>query len=444
MLDLDFIRKNPDIVKKAIQDKGDSVDMDKVLELDKERRQIITNIDNTRSQRKESSEEIAKLKKEKKDAEALVKQMKALGDEISALEAKSQVIEKSFTELISFIPNTPAADVPVGKGEADNVEVRHWGPPDWKTSVVRAGEHRKYDFTPLAHWDIGQKLGILQSERASKISGSGFILLSGQGARLERALINFMLDIHTKQHGFTEILPPYMVNRQTMYATGQLPKLEADMYKMAEPARPDGRSGGEDMFLIPTAEVPVTNLWRDEVIPEDKLPLYYVAATPCFRREAGSYGKDTRGIIRVHQFNKVEMVKFVHPDSSFDELEKLVQCAEAVLQALELEYRVVKLCTTEMSFSSATTYDLEAYAPGVGRYLEVSSCGNFTDFQARRGNIRFRGKDNKSRLVHTLNGSGLALPRTLITLLETHQQPDGSIIIPKALRPYMDGAERIG
>ncbi|HLD36302.1 MAG TPA: serine--tRNA ligase [Planctomycetota bacterium] len=432
MLDLDFIRKNPDIVKKAIQDKGDSVDMDKVLELDKERRQIITNIDNMRSQRKKSSEEIAKLKKEKKDADELVKQMKAVGDEISALETKSQAIEKSFTELISFIPNIPAADVPVGKGEADNVEVRHWGPPDHP--VVRAGEHRKYDFTPATHWDIGQKLGIIQSERASKISGSGFILLSGQGARLERALINFMLDMHIKQHGFTEIMPPFLVNRQTMYATGQLPKLEADMYKTAE----------EDMFLIPTAEVPLTNIWRDEVIPEDKLPLYYVAATPCFRREAGSYGKDTRGIIRVHQFNKVEMVKFVHPDTSFDELEKLVRCAEAVLQALELEYRVVKLCTTEMSFSSATTYDLEAYAPGVGRYLEVSSCGNFTDFQARRGNIRFRGKDGKSRLVHTLNGSGVALPRTLITLLETHQQPDGSVIIPKALRPYMDGVERIG
>ncbi len=421
MLDLDFIRKNPDVVKKAIADKSDNVDLDKVLELDKERRQIITTVDRLRSERKKSSEEIAKLKKDKKDAEALIIQMKAVGDEIATLETKLQEIEKAFTELIAFIPNIPAADVPVGKGEADNVEVRHWG------------ERKKYDFTPLAHWDIGQNLGILQSERASKISGSGFILLSGAGARLERALINFMLDMHIKQHGFTEIMPPFLVNRQTMYATGQLPKLEADMYKTAE----------EDMFLIPTAEVPVTNLWRDEVIPEEKLPLYYVAATPCFRREAGSYGKDTRGIIRVHQFNKVEMVKFVHPDTSSDELEKLVQCAEAVLQALELEYRVVKLCTTEMSFSSAKTYDLEVYAPGVGRYLEVSSCGNFTDFQARRGNIRFRGKDGKSRLVHTLNGSGVALPRTLITLLETHQQKDGSIIIPKALRPYMDGVERI-
>ena len=421
MLDLDFIRKNPDVVKKAIADKSDNVDLDKVLELDKERRQIITTVDRLRSERKKSSEEIAKLKKDKKDAEALIIQMKAVGDEIATLETKLQEIEKAFTELIAFIPNIPAADVPVGKGEADNVEVRHWG------------ERKKYDFTPLAHWDIGQNLGILQSERASKISGSGFILLSGAGARLERALINFMLDMHIKQHGFTEIMPPYLVNRQTMFTTGQLPKLEQDMYKTAE----------EDMFLIPTAEVPVTNLWRDEVIPEEKLPLYYVAATPCFRREAGSYGKDTRGIIRVHQFNKVEMVKFVHPDTSSDELEKLVQCAEAVLQALELEYRVVKLCTTEMSFSSAKTYDLEVYAPGVGRYLEVSSCGNFTDFQARRGNIRFRGKDGKSRLVHTLNGSGVALPRTLITLLETHQQKDGSIIIPKALRPYMDGVERI-
>ncbi|MEW6026942.1 MAG: serine--tRNA ligase [Planctomycetota bacterium] len=421
MLDLEFIRRSPDIVRKAIKDKGDTLDLDKILGLDKERRQIITNLDNLRSKRKKSSEEIARLKKSGGDAEPLVKQMKAVGDEISELEAKSQEIEKAFTELISFIPNIPASDVPVGKGADDNVEVRHWG------------NRRKYDFTPLAHWDIGQKLGIIQSERASKISGSGFILLSGQGARLERALINFMLDMHTKQHGFTEIMPPYLVNRPSMFTTGQLPKLEADMYKAA----------GEDMFLIPTAEVPVTNLWRDEVIPEDKLPVYYVAATACFRREAGSYGKDTRGIIRVHQFNKVEMVKFVHPDTSFDELEKLVQCAEAVLQALELEYRVVKLCTTEMSFSSAKTYDLEAWAPGVGRYLEVSSCGNFTDFQARRGNIRFRGKDGKSRLAHTLNGSGVALPRTLVCLLETHQQKDGSIIIPKALRPYMDGAERI-
>jgi len=421
MLDLEFIRKNPEAVRKAIRDKGDSVDLDSVLKMDKERREVITRLDKLRNERKKSSEEIARLKKDKKDAEALIRQMKSVGDEISALETKSQEIEKSFTEAISFIPNIPAQDVPVGRGADDNLEVRHWG------------ERRKYDFTPLPHWELGQKLGILQSETASKLTGSGFIFLSGQGARLERALINFMIDLHTKKHGYREIVTPYLVNRASMFTTGQLPKLEGDMYQTSE----DG------LFLIPTAEVPLTNIWRDEVIPEEKLPLYYVAGTACFRREAGSYGKDTRGIVRVHQFNKVEMVKFTHPDTSFDELEKLVNNAEEVLQALGLEYRVMKLCTGEMSFSSAKTYDIEAWAPGLDRYLEVSSCGNFTDFQARRGNIRFKARDGKNRFAHTLNGSGVALPRTLICLLETYQQKDGSIVIPEALRPYMDGAEKI-
>ncbi|MFH1230645.1 MAG: serine--tRNA ligase [Planctomycetota bacterium] len=421
MLDLEFIRRNIDLVKKAIQDKGDKVDMDKVLELDKQRRRIITNLDKLRNERRKSSEEIAVLKKNKQDADTLIQKMKLASDEITKLEEEERNIEKSFSEALSWIPNIPAKDVPVGRGAEDNIEVRHWG------------ERKAFDFTPLPHWEIGQKLGILQSEIAGRITGSGFILLSGMGARLERALINFMIDLHTKKHGFREILPPYLVNRQSMFSTGQLPKLEGDMYHTSD----------EDLFLIPTAEVPLTNMWREQIIQEEKLPLYYVGATPCFRREAGSYGKDTRGIVRVHQFNTVELVKFVHPDTSFDELEKLLQCAESVLKALELEYRVVKLCTTEMSFASAKTYDIEAWAPGLGRYLEVSSCGNFTDFQARRGNIRFKGKDGKTKFVHTLNGSGVALPRTLICLLETHQQKDGSILIPKVLQPYMDGLERI-
>ena len=421
MLDLDFIRKNPDLVKKAILDKSDKVDLDKVLEMDVKRRETMTKLDKLRSEKHKSSDEVAKLKREKKDAEFLIQKMKVFSDEISRLEAEEKEIATPLNEMLNFIPNMPASDVPVGKGESDNLEVRHWG------------ERKKFDFKPLPHWEIGQNLGILHSEIASKITGSGFIIMTGAGARLERALINFMLDLHTKKHGFKEAMVPYIVNRQTMYATGQLPKLEADMYKTAE----------EDLFLIPTAEVPLTNIWRDGVIPEEKLPLYYVGATPCFRREAGSYGKDTRGITRVHQFNKVEMVKFVHPDTSFDELEKLVNCAEEVLQLLGLEYRVVKLCTTEMSFSSAKTYDLEAWAPGMDRYLEVSSCGNFTDFQARRGNIKFKNKEGKSKLVHTLNGSGVALPRTVICLLETYQQKDGSVLIPKVLQPYMDGLERI-
>jgi seryl-tRNA synthetase len=421
MLDLEFIRKNPETVRRAIRDKGDKVDLDNFLEIDRKRREIITYLDKLRNERRLASEQIAKLKKENRETKELIQKMKVVSDEISKLEENERNIEKISSELLSWIPNIPAQDVPVGKDAEDNLEIRHWG------------ERSKFDFTPLPHWEIGQKLGIMQLDIASKIATSGFELLSGSGARLERALINFMIDLHTKKHGYTEIMPPYLVNEKTMFTTGQLPKLENDMYKTRE----------DDLFLIPTAEVPLTNIWRDAIIPEEKLPIYYVAATPCFRREAGSYGKDTRGITRVHQFNKVELLKFTHPDTSFDELEKLVLNAEAVLQALELEYRVMKLCTAEMSFSSAKTYDIEAFAPGLGRYLEVSSCGNFTDFQARRGNIRFKDKNGKTKFVHTLNGSGVALPRILICLLETYQQKDGSVLIPTAVRPYMDGVEKI-
>ncbi|MEK7448195.1 MAG: serine--tRNA ligase [Planctomycetota bacterium] len=463
MLDLDFIRNNPDAVKKAVRDKNEKSDVDAILKIDAERRQVITELDNLRHQRNQTSEEIARLKKEKKDADKLIQSMKSVGERIKIMEKQLEEIDKPLREQLYWIPNVPASDVPVG-GAAANVEVRQWGQPP------------AFNFTPQSHWLLGQQLKILDLERATKISGGGFMILKGAGAALERALINFMLDVHTGQHSrkvgialplkdslfndgisqprkvgislipndslfnkgipqhYQEINLPYLVNQKSMFATGQLPKLADDMYQTAEQS-----------WLIPTGEVPLTNIFRDEILDSDTLPRYYVTATPCFRREAGSHGKETRGINRVHQFNKVELVKFVHPDTSFDELEKLVTNAESILQALGLHYRVIKLSTGEMSFASAKTYDLEAWAPGLGRYLEVSSCGNFTDFQARRANIKFRdpAQAGQVKFVHTLNGSGLALPRTLICLLETYQQSDGSIVIPEILRPYLNGQELI-
>ncbi|MEP9412468.1 MAG: serine--tRNA ligase [Candidatus Brocadia sp.] len=422
MLDINLIRNNPDRVKQAIVHKHENAaSVDQILELDKQRRSLLHACEQLKSKRNEKSKEVSELKKKGQDASGVIEETKKIGDEIKSIEEKLKELEPQINNLLLRIPNIPAADVPVGKDEHDNVVVKTWG-------------HRKmFDFTPLPHWELGRILNILDLERSSKISGSGFILLKGPGARLERALFCFMLDIHTREHGYTELFPPFLVNRASMTGTGQLPKLEEDMYRTAV----------DDLFLVPTAEVPVTNIHRDEILSYKDLPIYYTAYTPCFRREAGSYGKDTRGIIRVHQFNKVELVKVVKPETSYNELESLLCNAERILQLLGLEYRVTKLCTGDMSFAAAKCYDIEVWAPGLNKFLEVSSCSNFEDFQARRINIRFRDEDGKLRFVHTLNGSGLALPRTVIAILETYQQKDGSVIIPDVLHPYMGGMKVI-
>jgi len=422
MLDINFIRNNPDKVKQAIALKHENAaSIDQILEVDIQRRSMIHACEQLKSKRNEKSKEVSELKKKGQDASKIIEETKKIGDDIKSLEEKLKELDTQITNLMLRIPNIPAADVPIGKDEKDNVVVKSWG------------QRKTFDFTPLPHWELGSILNILDTERASKISGSGFILLKGLGARLERALFSFMLDVHTRDHGYTELFPPFLVTRTTMTGTGQLPKLEEDMY----------RTAADDLFLVPTAEVPVTNIHRDEILSYKDLPICYTAYTPCFRREAGSYGKDTRGIIRVHQFNKVELVKLVKPETSYHELESLLGNAERILQLLGLEYRVAKLSTGDMSFAAAKCYDIEVWAPGVNKFLEVSSCSNFEDFQARRINIRFRDEDGKLRFVHTLNGSGLALPRTVIALLETYQQKDGSIVIPDILQPYMGGIKVI-
>jgi len=361
------------------------------------------------------------LKREKQTADSAMAQMKALSDRIKGTEDRLRAVEERMMELTLRIPNLPHSSVPVGKDPADNQEMRRWG------SIPT------FAFAPKAHWDIGETLGLLDFERAAKITGARFVVLTGLGARLERALSTFMLDMHTTRHGYQEVLPPFMVNRAAMTGTGQLPKFEDDLFKLRD----------DDYFLIPTAEVPVTNLLRDEIVSEERLPIRYTAYTPCFRREAGSYGKDTRGLIRQHQFNKVELVTFTRPEDSYQELERLTGHAEAILQALKLPYRVVTLCTGDMGFAAAKTYDLEAWLPSQKTYREISSCSNFEAFQARRAGIRFRRKDGKTELVHTLNGSGLAVGRTMVAILETYQQADGSVLLPEALRPYMGGIDRI-
>ncbi|HHT9115313.1 MAG: serine--tRNA ligase [Planctomycetes bacterium] len=422
MLDINFIRNNPDKVKQAIALKHENAaSIDRILEVDIQRRSMIHACEQLKSKRNEKSKEVSELKKKGLDASQIIEETKKIGDDIKSIEEKQKELDSQITNLMLRIPNIPAADVPIGKDEKDNVVIKAWG------------QRKTFDFTPLPHWELGSILNILDTERASKISGSGFILLKGLGARLERALFSFMLDVHTREHGYTELFPPFLVTRTTMTGTGQLPKLEEDMY----------RTAADDLFLVPTAEVPVTNIHRDEILSYKDLPIYYTAYTPCFRREAGSYGKDTRGIIRVHQFNKVELVKLVKPETSYNELESLLGNAEKILQLLGLEYRVAKLSTGDMSFAAAKCYDIEVWAPGVNKFLEVSSCSNFEDFQARRINIRFRDEDGKLRFVHTLNGSGLALPRTVIALLETYQQKDGSIVIPDILQPYMGGIKVI-
>ncbi len=423
MLDIKSIRENPQAVQQALARKSARISLEPLLELDGKRRALQTQADALKSNRNALSKEIGQLMSQKKDASGPMAKSKALADEIKALDAQVADVEQQIQKQLLMIPNTPNAEVPDGKDATANKEVKKWGTP------------RSFDFKPLAHWDIAEKLGIVDLARATKLSGSHFVLYRGWGAKLERALIAFMLDMHTQKHGYLEMSTPFVVNRASMTTTGQLPKMEEDMYRLEQ----------DDMFLIPTAEVPVTNIHRDEILEEDQLPVYYAAYSPCFRREAGSYGKDTRGMTRVHQFDKVELVKFVKPETSYDELEKLLLNAEAVLQALELPYRVLLLCAGDMSFAAAKCYDIEVWAPGQNTHLEVSSCSNFEDFQARRGSIRFRRKTDSKKVefVHTLNGSGIALARTFIAILENYQNKDGSVTIPKVLRPYLGGQERI-
>jgi seryl-tRNA synthetase len=426
MLDLRLVRENAEAVQAGLARRGVTFDLTEFLALDARRRAAQQEIESLRRKRNEVSEEIGRLKKGGQRAEDKVAEMRAVGDQIASLENSTREVEESQRNILLTIPNLPHASVPDGKDENDNREIRRWSP--------EGGEPPKFSFEPKPHWDIAEFLDIIDFDRAAKIAGARFALYKGQGARLERALINFMLDLHTTEHGYLEVLPPFMVNKTSMTATGQLPKFEEELFKVENGT----------YYLIPTAEVPVTNIHQDEILPEEQLPVLYTAYTPCFRREAGSYGKDTRGLIRQHQFNKVELVKFAKPDTSYDELEKLTGNAEEVLKRLGLSYRVIVLCTGDMGFSAAKTYDIEVWLPAQNKYREISSCSNFEDFQARRGNIRYRPKGSKkTELVHTLNGSGLAVGRTVVAILENFQQPDGSVVIPEVLRPYMGGAEKI-
>ncbi len=423
MLDIKRIRNDFHNVKELIEKrtKGD-FEIGKILELDEDRRKVIARVEEMKNRQKIVSKEVPKLKKEGKDATAVLSEMKELSEQIKDLDSKLREIDEEIKQALLGIPNAPRHDTPVGNSDEDNELVKTWGEPT------------KFQFEKKAHWDVGIDLGILDFERASKITGSRFTVYRGLGAKLERALINFMLDIHTCDHGYEEILPPFIVNRDSMTGTGQLPKFEDDMFHLPS----------KDYFLIPTAEVPLTNLYMNEILDGDKLPIYHTAFTPCFRKEAGSAGRDTRGLIRQHQFNKVELVKFTRPEDSYNELEKLLREAEEILKRLELPHRVVRLCGGDLGFASAMTYDIEVWMPSYDRYLEISSCSNFEDYQARRANIRFRPEPKgKAQFVHTLNGSGLAVGRTLSAILENYQQEDGSVVIPKALRPYMGGLEKI-
>ena len=423
MLDIKRIREDYDGVKAGVERrlKGD-FGIEKVKEYDTKRREILAEVEALKNKQNTTSREVPKLKKEGKDTTALFAEMKELSNKIKELDTELGETEENLRNALLGVPNVPYKDVQVGEDDNDNVEMRKWGEPT------------KFDFEPKAHWDIGEGLDILDFVRAGKISGTRFTVYKGLGARLERAVINFFLDVHTMEQGYTEILPPFMVNRDAMTGTGQLPKFEDDMFHV--PAK--------DFFLIPTAEVPVTNLRAQEIMSMEELPVYYTAYTPCFRKEAGSAGRDTRGLIRQHQFNKVEMVKFTTPETSYDELEKLTDNAEDMLRRLGIPFRVVRLSTGDLGFSSAMTYDVEVWMPSYGRYVEISSCSNFEDYQARRANIRFkRDKDTKPEFVHTLNGSGLAVGRTTAAVLENYQQADGSVIIPEVLRPYMGGIEVI-
>jgi seryl-tRNA synthetase len=422
MLEIKFIRQNLTDVQQAIENRGDHIDWSQLLQADDNRKTILQEIEALRHQRNVVSDQIAALKKNGQNADETVAEMRTVSNRIKELESGLAENERIVKTILMQIPNVPHASVPIGKDENDNPTVR------------TVGELPQMDFETQAHWDIGENLGILDFKRAARITGARFPLYFGKGALMERALISLMLDLHVNEHGYREVLPPFIVNRSSMTHTGQLPKFEEDLFKLE----------GWDYFLIPTAEVPVTNLHHSEIIEEDALPLNYTAYTPCFRSEAGSHGKDTRGLIRQHQFNKVELVKFSLPEQSYEELEQLLANAERVLQILEIPYRVISLCTGDLGFSSAKTYDIEVWMPAQGVYREISSCSNFEDFQARRGNIRFRRKGRKgTEFVHTLNGSGLAVGRTFAAILENYQQADGSVVVPEALRPYMGNTESI-
>lgn len=423
MLDPRFVRENVELVRDALEKRGLEAPLDRFLELDRERRSLQVALEEKRARHKQGNKEIGRRMRNGEEAETLRREMAALSEEIKADEERLERFEEEIREILIRLPNIPHPSVPVGPDETYNQEIRRWGSP------------REFDFQPLPHWELGEQLGILDFQRGVKIAESRFTLLRGEGALLERALINFMLDLHTREHGYREVFPPILVNEESMFGTGQLPKLEKEMYRCRD----------DDLYLVPTAEVPVTNIHRDEILSEEELPIYYCAYTPCFRREAGSYGRDIKGLIRQHQFNKVELVKFAHPDNSYQELESLTRDAEEVLQKLGLPYRVVALSTGDLSFAAAKCYDLEVWLPSYGEYKEISSCSNFTDFQARRANIRFRPKDGgRARYVHTLNGSGVAVGRTVAAILENYQQRDGSVVIPEVLRPYMHGMEVIG
>ncbi len=416
MLDMKFIRNHVDLVKQAIRLKRDQADVDALIDLDTRKRQLLVDVELLKHQRNQVSEQIAQLKKDKKDASGIIEEMKHVSDRIKKMDDEIKEFDEKIYQIQIRIPNIPHESVPIGDSEEYNIEIKRWGQIEAR------------DVKPAMHWDIGEKLDIIDFKGGSRVAGSSFINYKGWGAKLQRSLITFMLELHVEKHGYTEVYPPFLVNRQSMFGTGQLPKLEQDMY----------HAPVDDLFLIPTAEVPVTNLMSQQVILGDDLPVYYTAYTPCFRREAGTYGKDTRGLIRVHQFDKVEMVKFVKPETSYDELESLLNNAEEVLQLLKLPYRVISLCTADLSFAAAKCYDIEVWAEGLGKWLEVSSCSNFEDFQARRADIRYKPDQNaKPEYVHTLNGSGLALPRTMIAILENYQTDEGTIIVPDVLRKYM-------
>ena len=422
MFDIKLIRENPEQVKENLKKKKADLSLvDEALALDRSRRDIIGEVEKLKAENNKVSGEIAKMKKDGRDASAIITEMKVMSDRIKSLDTELSKIGAELNTKLLYIPNIPNESVPVGDDEKANVIVRHWGAKP------------AFDFTPKPHWEIAEYLDILDDKRSVKVTGARFVIYKGLGALLERALINFMLDVQTRENGYTEIMPPILINRDSMTGTGQLPKFENDAFKLTEP----------DYFLAPTAEVPVTNIHKDEVLAEKDLPICYTAYTPCFRKEAGSYGKDMKGIVRMHQFNKVELVKFVRPEDSYAELEKLTLNAESILQKLNLHYRVMLLSTGDMTFASAKTYDLEVWHPGADRFWETSSCSNFEDFQARRARIRFKDKDGKVRLVHTLNGSGLATSRLFPAIIESFQTRDMEVIIPEILRPYMGGIDRI-
>ncbi|WP_010246627.1 serine--tRNA ligase [Acetivibrio cellulolyticus] len=422
MLDIKLIRSNPDILKKALLKRKDSFDVNQILSLDEKRRQILVEVEQLKNKQNSDSKMVPIYKKEGKDVAPLMEEMKNLSDKIKTLDYQVKDIDDELVKILLTIPNIPNSTVPDGDTDDDNVEIRKWGEP------------KKFNFEPKAHWDIGEKLGILDFSAAAKVTGARFTFYKGLGARLERSLMNFMLDLHTGKHGYTEVFPPFMVHRNSMIGTGQLPKFEEDAFKVAN----------NDYFLIPTAEVPVTNMYREQILDAKELPIKHAAYSACFRAEAGAAGRDTRGLIRQHQFNKVELVKFTTPETSYEELEALTRDAEEVLQILGIPYRVVKICVGDLGFTAAMKYDIEVWMPSYNRYVEISSCSNFEDFQARRAGIKFRRSANdKPEFVHTLNGSGVAIGRTTACILENYQQEDGSVVIPEALLKYMNGVDVI-